>query len=151
MISGTVVCVIIRIIAGVFFHQCSYGDYCRDRKIRERGCTVWANVRHWRGAASRIAHPMGQSSQAFGNKSAIEPAFSRYTRRRQKFLPLTFDCYCIQKILPLTNSGLSTPGCFAAWKIWPQGSWVQLEPPIEDGSVTEITGLDQTNCWASLS
>ena len=48
MISGTVVCVIIRIIAKVFFHRLSYGDYCRDRQFTERGCTVWANVRYLR-------------------------------------------------------------------------------------------------------
>ena len=48
MISGTVVCVIIRIIAKVFFHRLSYGDYCRDRQITERGCTVWVNVRYLR-------------------------------------------------------------------------------------------------------
>ena len=48
MISGTVVCVIIRIIAKNFFHRLSYGDYCRDRQFTERGCTVWANVRHLR-------------------------------------------------------------------------------------------------------
>ena len=49
MISGTVVCVIIRIIAKGFFHRLSYGDYCRDRQFTERGYTARrANVRHLR-------------------------------------------------------------------------------------------------------
>ena len=48
---------------------------------------------------------------------------------------------CIYAILASNNCGMSTRGFFAAWKIGPPGDRVQVARRIEDGSVTEITGI----------
>ena len=179
MISGTVVCVIIRIIAKVFFHRLSYGDYCRDRQITERGCTVWAKVRHLRvvrvdllldhlilcvsqvnygfhrinrmlkrnlsqGAKSRIAHSIRHlwsiSRRHSERKSPIEQEFSPYTSGRPNFLPLNFGrvhlCDSSFKQLRYVH-----PRLFCSLKNRPLGDRAQVAPRIEDGSVTEITGI----------
>ncbi len=179
MISGTVVCVIIRIIAKIFFHRLSYGDYCRDRQFTERGCTVWANVRHLRvvrvdllldhlilcvwevkycshrinrmlkrnlsqGAKSRIAHSIRHlwsiSRRHSERKSPLEQEFSPYTSRRPNFLRLNFGrvhlCDSSFKQLRYVHSRL-----FCSLKNWLLADLVQVAPRIEDGSVTEITGL----------
>lgn len=191
MISGTVICVIICIIIGIFFHRLSYEDYCRDRKFTESGCTVWANVRHLRSCESRSAT---RSSHSFcltgellspnpssdvkrnlsqGAESRIAHSLAHWRGaslegiRKEKlrfsnnslgilagdttFALLPFAQECSYAILPSTNCGLSTRGFFAAWKIWPQGDRVQVAPRSENWSVTDLTAICPTNCWASLS
>ncbi|WP_216670402.1 hypothetical protein [Microcoleus asticus] len=78
-------------------------------------------------------------------KSPIEQKFSPYTSRKPNFLPLNFGgvnpCDSSFKQLRYVQ-----PRLFCSLKNLPWGDRVQVDRRSEEGCVTEITGIRQTNC-----
>jgi len=96
------------------------------------------------GVKSRIAHSIGYlwpiSRRHSERKSPFEQEFSPYTSGRPNFLPLNFGrvhlCDSSFKQLRYVH-----PRLFCSLKNWLLAHRVQVAPRIEEGSVTEITGI----------